>query len=39
LKVPLDERRAALSAVVQQTAILYSEPLPGTPEQIEAGAP
>lgn len=36
LKVPLDERRAALTPVVQRTAILRSEPLPGTPEQIEA---
>jgi bifunctional non-homologous end joining protein LigD len=36
LGVPLDERWAALVPLVERTAILRSEPLPGTPEQIEA---
>jgi bifunctional non-homologous end joining protein LigD len=36
LAQPLDERRAALAPLVDGTAILRSEPLPGTPDQIEA---
>jgi bifunctional non-homologous end joining protein LigD len=34
-RMPLDERRAALAPVVERTHVLRSEPLPGTPEQIE----
>jgi bifunctional non-homologous end joining protein LigD len=33
---PLEERRLALAKVVNGTRILLSEPLPGTPAQIEA---
>jgi bifunctional non-homologous end joining protein LigD len=33
---PLDERRAALASLVAGTQLLRSEPLPGTPSQIEA---
>jgi bifunctional non-homologous end joining protein LigD len=32
---PLDSRRTRLAAAVQGTSILVSEPLPGTPAQIE----
>src|SRR5262245_45440765 len=35
MRVPLDERRAALAGVVAATDLLHSEPLPGTPAQIE----
>jgi bifunctional non-homologous end joining protein LigD len=35
MRVPLDERRTALAAVVEGTGILRSDPLPETPEQIE----
>jgi bifunctional non-homologous end joining protein LigD len=35
-KLPLDERRKALASVVAGTQLLRSEPLPGTPSQIEA---
>jgi bifunctional non-homologous end joining protein LigD len=35
-KRPLDERRKALASVVAGTRLLRSEPLPGTPSQIEA---
>lgn len=35
MRAPLEERRAALSNVVVGTPVLHSEPLPGTPEQIE----
>ena len=31
---PLDDRRAALRAVVDTSGVLLSEPLPGTPERI-----
>jgi bifunctional non-homologous end joining protein LigD len=34
-RMPLEERRAALAPVVEHTHVLRSEPLPGTPEQIE----
>jgi bifunctional non-homologous end joining protein LigD len=34
-KLPLDERREALAPVVEATALLRSDPLPGTPAQIE----
>ena len=34
-RMPLEERRAALAPVVERTHVLRSEPLPGTPEQIE----
>lgn len=33
-KKPLDDRRAALRAVVDTSGVLLSEPLPGTPDQI-----
>jgi DNA ligase D-like protein (predicted ligase) len=36
LRSPLVERRAALAQVVGGTPILLSEPLPGTPAQIES---
>lgn len=36
LRLPLDERRAALRAIVGDSGILLSDPLPGTPAQIEA---
>jgi bifunctional non-homologous end joining protein LigD len=36
LKRPLEERRAALTPVIDGTHILRSEPLPGTPARIEA---
>ncbi|MGE0702443.1 MAG: non-homologous end-joining DNA ligase [Vicinamibacterales bacterium] len=35
LKTPLDERRQLLSRVVKDTRVLISDPLPGTPAQIE----
>ena len=35
-RLPLDERRLALAKVVNGTRMLLSEPLPGTPVQIEA---
>jgi bifunctional non-homologous end joining protein LigD len=35
-RLPLDDRRAALRGVVEATAILRSDPLPGTPAQIDA---
>ena len=35
-RFPLEERRLALAKVVNGTRILLSEPLPGTPAQIEA---
>src|SRR5688572_17552199 len=35
-RLPLDERRAALGPVIEHTHVLRSDPLPGTPEQIEA---
>jgi bifunctional non-homologous end joining protein LigD len=35
-RLPLDERREALASVVAGTQLLRSEPLPGTPSQIEA---
>jgi bifunctional non-homologous end joining protein LigD len=35
MRVPLQERRAALADVVRGTRVLRSEPLPGTPAQIE----
>ena len=34
-RMPLEERRAALAPVIERTHVLGSEPLPGTPEQIE----
>lgn len=34
-RMPLEERRAALATVVEGTRILRSDPLPGTPAQIE----
>jgi bifunctional non-homologous end joining protein LigD len=36
MRLPLDERRAALREVVEGSGVLLSEPLPGTSEQIEA---
>src|SRR3954471_11252376 len=33
-RAPLDERRVALRAVVERSAVLLSEPLPGTAAQI-----
>lgn len=33
--IPLEERRAALAPIVESTRVLRSDPLPGTPEQIE----
>jgi len=33
--LPLDDRRAALGRTVKGSSVLLSEPLPGTPEQIE----
>jgi bifunctional non-homologous end joining protein LigD len=36
MRLPLDERRAALRDVVDGSGVLLSEPLPGTPEQIAA---
>ena len=35
LKTPLDQRRALLSTIVNGTRVLNSDPLPGTPAQIE----
>jgi bifunctional non-homologous end joining protein LigD len=35
-RVPLDERRQALRAVVDGSDVLLSDPLPGTPKQIAA---
>jgi bifunctional non-homologous end joining protein LigD len=35
LRTPLEERRAALTTLLQAGPVLVSEPLPGTPEQIE----
>jgi DNA ligase D-like protein (predicted ligase) len=35
MRLPLDERRAALAPVLAGTDLLHSEPLPGTPVQIE----
>lgn len=35
LKTPLDQRRALLSTLVNGTRVLNSDPLPGTPAQIE----
>jgi bifunctional non-homologous end joining protein LigD len=35
MHTPLDERRAALHDVASGTGVLVSEPLPGTPKQIE----
>ena len=35
VKAPLDERRTILARLLQGSAILNSEPLPGTAEQIE----
>lgn len=35
VKTPLDERRAILASALKGTRVLGSEPLPGTPEQIE----
>jgi bifunctional non-homologous end joining protein LigD len=35
MRDPLDRRRATLSRVTEGTGVLRSEPLPGTPEQIE----
>ena len=34
-RLPLDARREALAPVIEGTALLRSEPLPGTPAQIE----
>jgi DNA ligase D-like protein (predicted ligase) len=34
-RLPLDERRTALVRTVKGSSVLLSEPLPGTPEQIE----
>ena len=34
-RTPLEERRAALVPILERTHVLRSEPLPGTPEQIE----
>jgi bifunctional non-homologous end joining protein LigD len=36
VKIPLDQRRVALAAVLKGTDVLSSGPLPGTPSQIEA---
>lgn len=36
LRVPLDERRVALAGLLDGSTLLRSEPLPGTPEEIEA---
>ena len=33
-RLPLDDRRAALRSIVDQSGVLLSEPLPGTPAQI-----
>jgi bifunctional non-homologous end joining protein LigD len=35
LRTPLDARRAALDEIVGGTRVLRSDPLPGTPDQIE----
>jgi bifunctional non-homologous end joining protein LigD len=35
LRVPLDERRIVLETVLKDSRIFSSDPLPGTPEQIE----
>lgn len=35
MRLPLEERRAALAPVLAGTPLLRSEPLPGTPAQIE----
>jgi bifunctional non-homologous end joining protein LigD len=35
LAAPLDKRRTVLARVLKDTSILNSEPLPGTPDQIE----
>ena len=35
IKVPLEERRALIAPVLNGTTVLRSEPLPGTPRQIE----
>ena len=35
LKTPLDQRRALLSTILNGTRVLNSDPLPGTPAQIE----
>ena len=34
-RVPLDQRRAALLPLLKHSDVLHSEPLPGTPEEIE----
>jgi bifunctional non-homologous end joining protein LigD len=34
-RVPLDERRAGLRTLLAHDDVLHSEPLPGTPEEIE----
>ena len=36
LKTPLEQRRAELEKIIKGTHVLNSEPLPGTPAQIEA---
>jgi bifunctional non-homologous end joining protein LigD len=36
IRLPLEDRRAELAGVVANTSLLRSEPLPGTPAQIEA---
>ena len=36
IKTPLDERRAIMPSLLKGTRVLRSEPLPGTPDQIEA---
>lgn len=35
LRAPLDDRRARLASVIAGSGVLQSEPLPGTPAQIE----
>src|SRR5438093_603125 len=34
MRLPLDERRAALREIIEGSGVLLSEPLPGAPEQI-----
>lgn len=36
LRVPLDERRVALRGIIGDSGVLLSDPLPGSPTQIEA---
>jgi bifunctional non-homologous end joining protein LigD len=36
MRLPLEERRIALEDVITGTRVMRSEPLPGTPMQIEA---